>query len=374
MDFDVLVIDDVSSVLSPRLVHRLQGSGRVVLGVFDADRRAAAKDRLVAVGVDAVIASDAAASEFVRAVVDVAKQPAVDAAFEGIVEELGPPVAEPVDAPAAARRPATRASRGRVVVVAGSDGVTEVAVGLAKALVGRRVSTVIVDMDTLEPSIAQRLGLRLTPNIFTATEQLRLRSSLEAAFVIHSEGFAVIAGIPNPREWENLSEGEATDLVTELATGFDTVVVKLNRHLEDLSTFAGVAGRFDVGRRLVTLADAVVAVASPSPLGTTRLLVMGSDVRRLTRAPIHVVVNQAPSSPFVQGEIAEELARTMAPTSTTFLPADARIRKASWQGEVVRAGAFMRRLGKLADRFVLPKKRGSVTGDTSAVSTGEAPR
>ncbi len=372
IDFDVLVIDDVSSVLSPRLVHRLQAGGRVILGVFDADRGAAAEDRLVAAGVDAVIASDAAAAEFVRAVVDVAKPSTVASEFAGIVEELAEPAAEAVGARASKHHDGAAAGRGRVIVVAGSDGVTEVAVGLAQALVSRRASTVVVDMDTLEPSIAQRLGLRLTPNIFTATEQLRLRSSLAEAFVTHPEGFAVMAGIPNPREWENLSESEASDLVTELATGFDVVVVKLNRHLEDLSTFAGAAGRFDVGRRLMMLADAVVAVTSPSPLGTTRLLVMASDVRRLTPVALHVVVNQAPSSQFVQGEIAEELARTMAPASTTFLPPDARVRKASWQGEVVRGGAFMRRLGKVADWFVPHNTPAVVSRDTRAAVTGEA--
>ena len=47
MAFDVLVIDDVSSVLSPRLVDRLHASKRIVIGVYDAERGSSAHERLM---------------------------------------------------------------------------------------------------------------------------------------------------------------------------------------------------------------------------------------------------------------------------------------------------------------------------------------
>lgn len=348
LEFDVLVIDDVSSVLSPRLVDRLQSRGRIVVGIFDAERGASAKDRLLAAGVDAAVASDATAAEIVRAVSEAVRQATIDDDFAEIVDGIGVDDADPLHPePAPIERMST--DRGSVVVVTGSDGVTEVAVGLAQMLVAREESVVLVDMDTLEPSIAQRLGVPLTPNIFTATEQLRLRSSLDDAFLRHPEGFAVIAGIPNPREWENLSESEAADLVGELTGGFAQVIVKVSRHLEDLSSFAGTAGRFDVGRRLTAMADSIVAVTSPSPLGTARLLALASDARRLTSCPLFVLVNQAPSNQFVQGEIGEELTRSLSPAALAFLPSDAKVRKASWQGELVRGGPFLRKLGRIAD-------------------------
>jgi hypothetical protein len=349
MEFDVLVIDDVSSVLSPRLVDRVQSLGRVVVGVYGAERGAASRDRLLAAGVDAAVASDARPADFVRTVVDAVRQRSVDSEFADLVDGM----AETDGAgavPATPPRPAApaRAHGGRIVVVAGSDGVTEVTVGLAHAMASRGTSTVVVDMDTLEPSVAQRLGLALTPNIFTATEHLRLRSSIADAYVTHPEGFAVIAGIPNPREWENLSEIEAADLVEELAGSFGAVVVKINRHLEDLSTFAGSPGRFDVGRRMTVMAGSVVAVTGASPLGSTRLLALASDLRYLTAAPTHVVVNQAPSSQFIRGEIGEELHRTLTPASLEFVGSEARVRKAAWQGEVVRGGRFAKRMASLA--------------------------
>lgn len=350
MDFDVLVIDDVSSVLSPRLVDRLHSLGRVVVGVYDAERGPAARDRVLAAGVDAAIGSDAGAADIVRTVVDSVRQHSVDSEFADLVDGIAEP-GDGLDQPAVPAHPdaTTRPHGGLIVVVTGSDGVTEVAVGLAKTMVGRGVSTVLVDMDTLEPSIAQRLGLPLTPNIFTATEHLRLRSSLADACAMHEEGFAVVAGIPNPREWENLSEIEAADLIEELAGGFSVVLVKTNRHLEDLSTFAGTPGRFDVGRRVARMADHVVAVSSASPIGSTRLLALASDLRHLNTAPTHVVVNQAPSSQFIQGEISEELHRTLTLASLTFIGNDTKVRKASWQGDLVPPGRFMRRLSQLAD-------------------------
>ena len=367
MAYDVLVIDDVSSVLTPRLVDRLHAAGRVVVGVCDPERGVAAQERVLAAGVDSAVAADAPAGELVRAVNDALRQRGIDEEFAGLVDEFagesGP--TEPAD-------PVPGDQHGIIVTVAGSDGATEVAAGVAGLLVRRGVSCVLVDMDTVEPSVAQRLGVRLTPNIFTATEHLRLRSSLEDAFSYHPEGFAVIAGIPNPREWENLSEGEAADLVTELATGFEVVVVKTSRHLEDLSGMAGGPGRFDIGRRMMAVADQVLVVTSASPLGMTRLLTLIGDQSRLTAAPTHVVVNQAPPSQFVRGEISDELHRSLTPSSLTFLPIDQRVRKASWQGELVTSGPFLRRLSRVVDQ-VTPRSAPSSRFRRSAGSPEPRP-
>ncbi len=345
MEYDVLVIDDVSSVLSPRLVSRVQAEGRLVVGVYDTTRGAEIRERLMTTGIDALVGSDATATEIVRVVVDAVRRHSIDHELAMIVDEF----AEPAATVPGEGEPAMVTSPARIVVVAGSDGATETAVALAGVVAGRGISVVLVDMDTLEPSVAQRLGLPLTPNIFTATEHLRLRSRLDDAFVRHPDGFAVIGGIPNPREWENITEIVAADLVGELATGFEMVIVKVNRHLEDLSTFAGSAGRFDVGRRIVAAATHVLAVTNASPLGGTRLLGMLGDVRLLGSAPVHVVVNHAPRSQYLQGEIAEEIQRSATVASLTFLPVDGRVRKASWQGETVRTGRFVKKVDGLAD-------------------------
>ncbi len=119
------------------------------------------------------------------------------------------------------------------------------------------------------------------------------------------------------------------------------------------------------------MADAVVAVTSASPLGSARLLALASDARRLTSAPLYVVVNQAPSNQFVQGEIGEELSRSVSPAAIVFAPADARVRKASWQGDLVRGGPFVRRLAKVADAFAAPSGRLRRRQDVAAVEEPE---
>jgi Mrp family chromosome partitioning ATPase len=356
--FDALLVDDVSSVMSPRFVSRMRNTGRLVIAVYDVERGDEARERVLGFGVDAAVPSTVGAEELVRVVVDTVRLHAIDAELAHLSSgevPAGSSTSPPAKSPAA--------PTGTIVVVLGNDGVTEVAVGLADAMVGRCVSTVLVDLDTVEPSIAQRLGLPLTPNVFTATEHLRLRASLEGAFDVSAHGFATIAGIPNPREWAALGETEAADLVGELAEGFALVLVKVSRGLEDLSGFAGTVGRHDVGRRLVAMADRVIVVSSASPVGAARQVSLAGDVRALTSVPIHVVVNQAPSSRFVQGELATELERSLSPASLTFLPTDLRVRKASWQGDMVRRGGFARRLRSLA---------GSVATAASGPSTETA--
>ena len=63
-----MIIDDVSSFLTPRLVQELQRATRMVLGVFDPADGQDGKEHLRGCGVDQVIESGASAEEFVVAV------------------------------------------------------------------------------------------------------------------------------------------------------------------------------------------------------------------------------------------------------------------------------------------------------------------
>ena len=368
--FDVLIVDDVSSVMSPRFVARMRHAGRLVVAVYDDERGDEARERVLRFGVDAAVPSTVTPTELVRVVADIVRIRAIDAELAHLAQE-SPAGPRPGPGPVERSHLSDGAGAGTVLGVLGSDGATEVALGIADGLVSAATSTVLVDLDTAEPAIAQRLALPLTPNVFTATEHLRLRTTLDGAFEVLAHGFAVISGIPNPREWAALTEAEAADLVGELVGGFRAVVVKVNRSLDDLSSFAGTAGRYDVGRRLVAMADRLVLVSSASPVGAARLVGLVGDCRALTSAPVHVVVNQAPGSRFVQGEITAELDRSVRPASVTFLPVDGRVRKASWQGEVVRGG-FARRLRPLVATLASPPV--IAAGDAEVVAGAEVIR
>lgn len=358
LDYDVLLIDDVSSVLTPRLVDRLGRVQRIVVGVYEAERGPDAKSRLLTAGVQAAIASDATAVEFVQIIRDAAGPMGFDESFNELVADIAQPGVPIGDRLSPAADPGSgrpdNGSRGSLVAITGLDGRTEVAVALAAAYATAGTSVVLVDLDTLEPSIAQRLSVDLVPNVFTATEDLRLRSDLTHSFGRHPAGFAWISGIPNPNEWEKLSEFEAADLVGELCSGFAVVLVKVPRYLPDLGGFGSGPGRFDVGRRVVAMADHIVTVAGPSPLSASRLLHLLADVRGLTESPVHMVINRAPGDAFQRSEIDQELRRTF-DGAITFLPEESRVSKASWQGRPVGSGGFARRVSKLAASVVPPE-------------------
>lgn len=272
------------------------------------------------------------------------------------------------DVPAGIGNSVSRAedSGGALVVVSGSNGSTEVSVGVATLLARSGASVALVDLDTLEPAVAQRIGADLVPNVLTAVEALRRDADVAASLPHHPDGFAVLAGLPSPREWEACSEDDVADLVAELGRRFLLIVVRVNRHLEDLSSFGSATGRFALARRMVVDADHLVIVGDPSPTGVTGVLAWIGDARALSGAPVHVVMNHAARSLYQQGEITEEIGRTFRSASVTFLPEEQKVRKAAWQGEAVPAGRFTRALsGVVAAVGSRPIRRSRSIGDAS---------
>lgn len=81
---------------------------------------------------------------------------------------------------------------------------------------------------------------------------------------------------------------------------------------------------------------------------------------------MHVVVNQAPASRFVHGEIREELERSVRPASLAFLPTDRRVRKASWQGTIVRSGPFTRSMRRFVDALTPSTEIETVRGEVTS--------
>jgi hypothetical protein len=156
-EYHVLVIDDVSSFLTPRLVQQIQGQGRLILGVFDPVEFPEGKERLRECGVDLVIESNATADEFV-------------VALRALIA-LVPASTQPAE-------PHVRASAPSTLIVVGGPpggcGATEVAIGWAVRL-ARFGRTALLDLDEISAAIAQRLGLALLPNIRSAIDVVQHR-------------------------------------------------------------------------------------------------------------------------------------------------------------------------------------------------------
>jgi MinD-like ATPase involved in chromosome partitioning or flagellar assembly len=350
--YDVLLIDDTTSYLTKRLIDRVHLMNRLVVGVYEGERSDFGREKLLDLGADAVIEAGASPKEFMARIRHVTDQRLVDRDFAGIVAAEPEPTVQ-VPLASSAETVLSPPSRS-VTVVSGSGGVTEVSLALATALARSGQPVVLVDFDTIEPTLAQRLAVGLTPNVLTAVESLRHKGSIDGRTARHPAGFELVVGLPSPREWEACTPDDAADLVGELARVYTHAVVRVNRHLEDLSPFGVRSGRFGVARRIVADADNLVVVGDPSPTGVTALLAWIGDARVLSGAPVHVVLNHCGRSLYQRGEITEEIGRTFRSASVAFAPEDSRVRKAAWQGELPPNGRYMRSLEEIVGSIAIP--------------------
>lgn len=344
-EYDVLLAEDITSFLDARFVQELRRSGRLILAAYDPDEPAG-KEGLLKLGVSEVVECTASSEEFVRKIGVLVAEAALD--LDERAGELGTP-RDRGGAPAGPDRP-----WGVVTAVGappGGCGATEVAIALARTARLRGESSVVVDADDAAPSVAQRLGLPLTPNVRTAVDAFFHDSGrvTEALVPLARGGFEVLPGIATAADWTHLRPAEVVDVVAELAAIRDHVVVNVGSHLEDLTSF-GAPDRYGLTRSLIRAADSVVAVSAPTPLGVTRLLAWIAELRAISPGkPVHVVVNRAPESAFERGELTEEIRRVFVPTSLTFIPDDRHVGKAAWRGELVVSGAFVKGVARLAE-------------------------
>jgi MinD-like ATPase involved in chromosome partitioning or flagellar assembly len=327
VDFDVLVLDTWSSLLTRRLVDQVQRDGRAVLVLTNGHRPEAESNRLAELGVSLTLPVTAEAERIISRAAEVA---AVRRFIDHELEDPFPPQSE---APA-------EASRARLVVVVGSDGGTEITVNLAASLARADHKTVLVDLDTVHPAIAQRLDLPILPNLLIAADHVRRGRFGSDSVVPHPSGFAVIPGLADPREWDELSLVDAGELLDGLREHYSVTLAVVHPMLEDLAPLSGLEGRFDVSRHAVEKADEVLVVAAGSPVGLVRALATIADIRSLTQAPVHVVVNRMPSDGFLRAEWTRELTRTFTPASLSFVPVDGRVAKAAWDGRLPDRGPF----------------------------------
>lgn len=336
--YQVLVAEDLTSFLTPRLVTELHRSGRRLLGVFD-PTEPWGQERLRELGADDTVATTTDPEAILRAVTALCIGSVTDldaelAALNGSIP--APPDEEPGD-------------EAPLIVVggpAGGPGATEIAIALASEL-ATTGATVLVDADDVAPSMAQRLGLPLHPNLRTAIDIVQHVSGEIDEVLVDVGGTKVLPGLSASADAVDLRPAEVVDVLTELARRSSHVVANVGHRLEES------AGRYGIARSVVAAADQVVAVAHPSPVGLARLLEWVADVRALTRAPIHVAFNRVPRGRFKQAELEEELRRTYAPPTVVFVPQDRRVEEAAWAGELVRSRPFMRAVRELTSAVAM---------------------
>lgn len=342
-DYDVLVIDDITSFLSAHLVHQVQRRDRKVLGVFE---EPAGEQRLHALGVNAVIRADSPPDAFVQAIVDLAAQHNVDQEFAELIADLhGRSGVE------------NRSNAGRVIAVAGAGGgvgATEVAVGVSAELARRGRRVCLVDADDVAPAVAQRLHLPLYPNLRTAMDHVQHRNgSVRDTVHAHRAGFTVLAGLPSVRDWREVRPGEAVDVIGQLAADNDVVLVNISPMVEQMMEGPRGEGRFGVARLILSAAESAVVVAGPTPIGIARLIEWHAETHRLIpEIPVHILINRLEDGRFVKGEIEQEIREVLAPASVSFAPHDPKLARATWEGTLGPAPAFRRAIETMVVRLV----------------------
>jgi MinD-like ATPase involved in chromosome partitioning or flagellar assembly len=346
-EFDVLIAEDVTSFLDAHLVQELRRRGRQILGVYDPDEPTG-KERLLELGVDDVIEDGAPAEEFVR------KIGRMLPSTPRLTPSVTPTITPDAD------RELVHHLRGRVCAVGGPPGgcgASEVAVELARAGRRRGDTSLLVDADEVAPSLAQRLGLPPIPNIRTAIDALFHGSGRlhEALLPVAGGGFELLAGLANPADWPQVRPQEVAEVVAELRSLREHVIVNVGAHAEDLPRLGG-ADRYGVTRGMLGAADVVIGVGVATPVGVARLISWIAEVVVLAPGtPVHLVVNKVPASRFIRGEVEAEILRNYAPASLHLLPLDAAVEKAAWRGELVAQGAFTRAVQSLANRAFVSK-------------------
>jgi MinD-like ATPase involved in chromosome partitioning or flagellar assembly len=238
-----------------------------------------------------------------------------------------------------------------LIAVGGPAGVgrTEIAVQVAIAL--RRDNEVsLVDADDVAPSVAQRLGLAIEPNLRTAIDAVEhARGDLESALLREARtGLPVIGGIPNPDAWAQVRPSEVVRVIDRLGDDFDFVVADGVGALQDVG--GAPRGRFASAQAIAREADAAVAVCDASPVGVARLLAWAADFRRFgPETPLVVVVNRAPAAAFRRGELFDEIGAGVGAHEVVFVASDARVTDAAWAGTPVGRSRFTRALDRAAE-------------------------
>lgn len=338
-DYDVLVCEDLTSFLSARIVKQLREQGRELLGLHD-PRDPTGRRRLQELGVDAVLTTDVGPERILDELETLA------ASTLDLDEELR----RLVETPAEVVAPAPGPLAGLVAVggAGGGPGASEVAIGLAAAW-SPGVPTALIDLDLVGPALAQRLGLPLEPNLLSALEHFERGGDPTA--VLHRVGdLAVCTGLVDPRDWASVPPDATHALVTTLRTTHDIAVVDLGHRLDSSGRTSRPHSRQDVARAITTDADVIVGVVSPQPVGVARFLDWVAEVRTLTSASVHVVINAARDRDrWAVDQVATEL-RRLAPVDEIWkLPFDERVVRGAWDGRLVRGRRHRRLVARIAD-------------------------
>ena len=376
-EFDVVVIDDVASLLNKLTIKKLRQRGVGIVGVYDPDEDEGAGGRLLSdLGVDVTVPAGATAEELLREIALLGPAAALREEVREYLDALEPAASSPPTDGPEHRVPGLLAVAG----VTGEPAGVEVATTLATVLAGRGERVIVVDVNEVAPTLARYLAFALEPNLLSALDALRHGSGVGAdPLAVRSPGASgtvtwdAIVGLANTADWTELRDGDLVSLLEELQSRWDCVVATVGPHLEELEGLG--PGRFAATRATVAIADALIGVAPATRLGVLAWLDWAADVADLVGPrPLWAALRRMPRSPFMQAELEQAVRANIAPellAGLTFLPDDPRVEDAAWQAAPLRRGPFVKAVGDLAAALApVPSRRRRKASTAQAVSSG----
>lgn len=313
---DVLLIDDVCSFLTPRLIMSLNVRGVEVVGVYAPEDGSDARRRLLECGISNVIETEATPEEIIQKVT------------ETLAHRVVPVSGEP-----SSSRPLSICVTGPAAGV----GITEVAISLARAI-SASAPTALIDLDTVWPSVAQRLALPVHPNIRTALDHaLHTPDRIETATLEVEDGLIVVGGLADGGVGARLSRHDALTLLEALGTVCEVVVADL-----------GPIAQAEQG--IIREFDSVLVVANADPVGIARLIrTVARALKEHPEPSILGVVNRVDRSGYRRSELLAEIDRAVPGLPVVTLPFDARLGRAAWDGTLDSGSRHRRAVASMSE-------------------------
>ena len=360
---DVVIIDDSSTFLNRESLRQLSDAGVHVIGIYDPnEHQGQGQAHLNRLGIADVASAELMASQLVTLIQEVTK----DLEAETVPNEPDALAPSPAIAAAVSSiKPTLPTDRGTILAVGGPATLAalEVGIGLAAELAGRDAPTLLVDLDEVTPLVSARLSYRLEPTVLDAIERIYYGDGdLSRTLTEPTQGrsgFAkmhVLAGIANPDDWSLLGRDRSRDLLRKAADQWERIVVTSGPRLQSLPQGAD---RYGSSQAAVELADLVVGVCEPTPIGVLQALDWLIEARRLRNsAPVWVVFAGRPRSPVQRADLVDAITREAGSdliSGVMFVPMGPEVESACWDGQIVAKGRFAKSMKSLAAELVPPE-------------------
>ncbi len=250
----------------------------------------------------------------------------------------------------------------------GSHGRTTFAIGLAESLGNGGARVLLIDADTLAPSVALTLGIDedvsgiVVAARYAEQNALDSRSLANCARAINPK-FWVMTGLSDPQRWPEVRAGAMGQIICRAREHFDHIVIDLGADMQDADGEEGidlaptlVPRRTVVARTVLESADQVYLVTRADAVGAQRLASTYSAYAQLfARARKCVVVNMVHKvdSRQVQREFGAICGALDPKLGVMYLPNDTAatdmVKKASTLGELNARGSLAKAIKECAD-------------------------